>query len=128
MRAGQIFTLVSTVEFEMVWPHGPDSEVDEFVARIELFQAKGNPKTFRADIWRTEYYRIQSTFPQDPSTGQPDHHPSDQEILVEWSINLEGDYRLFEAESPESAMDLVLKDVRGLVDRVAALDETTPPV
>jgi hypothetical protein len=47
---------------------------------------------------------------------------------VEWSINLEGDYRLFEAESPESAVDLVLKDVRGLVDRVAALDETTPPV
>lgn len=128
IRAGQIFTLVNTVEFEIVWPHGPDGDLDEFITRIELFQAKTNPKTFRAHIWRTESYRIQSTFPQDPSTGQPKDKPSDEEILVEWSANLLGDYRLFEAESAESAMDLVAKDVRGLVDRMGQFDGTTRPV
>jgi hypothetical protein len=63
-------------------------------------------------MWRTEFFRIQSTFPQAGSTGEPEHHPSDEVILVDWSHNLAGQYSDFEAENPDAALNAVLEDFR----------------
>jgi hypothetical protein len=84
MRKGvsHLCALVQIVEFDVVL--GDDS----FALRVELFQDKTRRRTFRANIWRNELYRIQSTFPQKPSTGQPEHQPSDEVILIDWSTNV----------------------------------------
>ena len=108
-----VFALVRTVEFDVVL--GDDS----FALRVELFRDTTRSETFRANIWRSESYRIQSTFPQNPSTGEPEHHPSDEVILIDWSTNVRGDYAVFKATSPTTALNLVLEAVR------AALDHTT---
>ena len=91
---------------------------DEFALRIELFQDSDNARSFRADVWRAEHYRIQSTFPQDPSTGEPEHHPSDEVVMVDWStfIRTDRNYRHFEAENAEAALDGVMADIQRTID------------
>lgn len=99
------------------------TDLDEFRLRIELFQDQSDPKSFRAQVWRTEYYRIQSTFPQHPKTGRPTDQPSDELILVDWSANLMGGYQHFESESVETALRKVLDDLEALVARVSRSPE-----
>src|SRR5260370_7609984 len=96
MRKGvsHLYALVKTVEFDVVL--GDDS----FALRVELFQDKTRRQTFRANIWRNELYRIQSTFPQNPSTGRPEHQPSDEVILIDWSSNLRGNSSSFNPPTP----------------------------
>jgi hypothetical protein len=48
--------------------------------RIELFESLAKPRHYCATIWRLEFYRIQSTFPQ-VAGGKPAHQPSDEQIL-----------------------------------------------
>ena len=110
---GHVYALVKTVEFDV------DLDDDSFALRVELFQDKTRRRTFRAKIWRNEFYRIQSTFPQLPSTGQPEHQPSDEVILIDWSTNVRGNYSIFKAPSSAAALNMVLKAIR------AALDHTT---
>jgi hypothetical protein len=110
---GHLFALVKTVEFDVVL--GDDS----FALRVELFQDKTRKRTFRANILRNESYRIQSTFPQNPTTGQPEHQPSDEVVLIDWSTNVRGNYSSFEAASSTAALSIVLKAIR------AALDHST---
>src|SRR5260370_7469854 len=88
MRKGvsPLYALVKTVEFDVVL--GDDS----FALRVELFQDKTRSQTFRANIWRNELYRIQSTFPQNPSTGRPEHPPPDQPLPSASSPNLPANY------------------------------------
>ncbi len=112
MRKGvsHLYALVKTVEFDVVL--GDDS----FALRVELFQDKARKRTFRANIWRNEFYRIQSTFPQKSSTGQSEHHPSDEVILIDWSTNVRGDYSVFKAASSTAALNMVLKAIRAALD------------
>jgi len=72
---------------------------------------------FRANIWRDESFRIQSTFPQNPSTGRPAHDPSDEGVLIDWSTNLPANYSTFEAASPTAALNLVIKAIQSTLDR-----------
>src|SRR6266481_2373190 len=115
MRKGvsHFYAMVKTVEFDVVL--GDDS----FTLRVELFQDKTRRRTFRANIWRNEFYRIQSTFPQNSSTGLPEHQPSDEVILIDWSANVRGDYSVFKAADSSAALNMVFKAIR------AALDHTT---
>jgi hypothetical protein len=69
--------LVETLELSV-----PFDEDDELSLRIELFEALAPRGHFSARIWRLEYYRIQSTFPQ--LEGVPAHLPSDEVILKEF--------------------------------------------
>ncbi len=110
---GHLYSLIKTVQFDVV-----PGDVDSFAVRIELFQDASNKRRFRADIWRNEFYRIQSTFPQNPSTGRPKHHSSDEVILIDWSTNVSGDYSVFEAANSNVALKIVLEDIRSTLDRV----------
>jgi len=109
-RVGHLYELVKTVEFDVVL--GDDS----FALRVELFEDKTRRRTFRANIWRNEFYRIQSTFPQNASTAQPEHQPSDEVILIDWSTNLRGNFSVFKATSSTAALNLVLKAIRAALD------------
>ena len=56
--------------------------VDEsFRVRLEVTRSRAWPCMFRANVWRAELYRIQSTFPQ--KRGRPLHDPSDELVWVE---------------------------------------------
>ena len=109
---GHVYALVKTVEFDV------DLDDDSFALRVELFQDKTRRRTFRAKIWRNEFYRIQSTFPQQPSTGQPEHQPSDEVILIDWSTNVRGNYSVFKAASSAAALNMVLKAIRAALDHI----------
>jgi hypothetical protein len=96
-----VFTLIETFEFDVTlgdssWP-----------TRIELFRAIETPDLYRCHVWQVEHYRLQSTFPQ--KGGSPAFAPADEEILVEYSLYLKGDWDPagFEASSPEDARRMV---------------------
>jgi len=114
-RPERVFTLQRTVELDVT--EGDDA----FTLRVELFQDPSDQTRFRVHIWRTEFYRIQSTFPQDPETGGPAHKASDEVLLIDWSTNLAGDYSHFKAENVEAAIDAVLSDVRRTLNRATGL-------
>jgi hypothetical protein len=110
---GNLYKLVKTVEFDVAL--GDDS----FALRVELLQDTVRKQAFRANVWRNEFYRIQPTFPEHPKTGRPQHRPSDEVILIDWSSNIAGEYSEFEAPGPAVALKTVLKDIRGTLDRAA---------
>lgn len=108
-----LYELIKTMEVDLAL--GDDS----FSLRIELFQSTTSSQWFRARLWRTEFYRLQSTFPQNELSGQPAHHPSDETIQVDWSPYLSQDYQYFQAGDQEAALQRVLDDVRRFLERVA---------
>ena len=102
-----VFTLIKTVAFDV-----QIADVDTFTLRLELFQDDEDDRRFKVGMWRTEFFRIQSTFPQAASTGGPEHDPSDEVVLVDWSHNLAGQYSDFKAANPDAALNTVLEDFR----------------
>ena len=110
---GPLYELIKTMEVDLELGN------DSFSLRIELFQSTSSSGWFRARLWRTEFYRLQSTFPQDTNSGQPAHHPSDEIIQIYWSPYPSQDYQYFQAEDPPAALQRVLDDVRRFVERVA---------
>lgn len=111
-----MYEVIKVVEFDM------DLDFDSFSLRIELLQSATAPDWFRVHVWRTELYRLQSTFPQDKQSGQPLHEPSDENILVDWSSCLSQDYKHFQANNPEAALELVLDDIQRFLVRVTGKD------
>ncbi len=109
---GPLYELIKTMEVDL------ELGDDSFSLRIELFQSTASSQWFRARLWRTEFYRLQSTFPQDEHSGQPAHHPSDETIQVDWSPYPSQDYRYFQAGDPQAALQRVLDDVRHFLERV----------
>ena len=55
---------------------------EEIHLRIEIFRCLHPGDQYCARVWRYEYYRIQSTFPQ--TADNPLHAPSDELILKEF--------------------------------------------
>jgi hypothetical protein len=108
--------VIKVVEFDV------DLDFDSFSLRIELLQSAIAPDWFRVHVWRTEFYRLQATFPQDKQSGQPLHEPSDENILVDWSHYLAQDYKHFQASNPEAALELVLDDIRRFLVRITGKD------
>lgn len=104
MMPGSVFTLIKTVVFDV------EIGDDSFALRVELFQDESDSGRFRVKMWRTEFFRIQSTFPQSASTGKPQDDPSDEFILVDWSHNLSRDYSDFRADNVDAALRVVLED------------------
>lgn len=108
----KLYELIKTVEFDVAVGE------DGFHIRVELFRAPANPDQFRAHIWRSEFYRIQSTFPQNNQTHQPTDLPSDELILIDFSSQLGGDYCNFHAEDETVALQLILDDCGQFLRRV----------
>lgn len=70
--------VVRTVELS---PIRMGSDGDELCLRIEILRSKhGTRAKFAARVWRVEFYRIQSSFPQ--RGGQPAHAPSDERVMT----------------------------------------------
>ena len=82
--------------------------------RIEVLQ-NGSPVRFRCRIWQSEFFRIQSTFPQDEG-GLPRDHPSDELIWVRFSGPKLGAYDDFQARDADAALTIVLADFERFLD------------
>ncbi len=103
-----VFELVKTVEVDL-------SLLDEtWPTRIEIFRDTERRDFFRCHIWQLEYFRIQSTFPQEQ--GVPAHHPSDHRVMVEWDGPYIGFYEDFVAENAEAALEKVIADFRKFLE------------
>lgn len=98
---------VRSAIFEHIRTFEVDLEFGEnlFPTRIELFRDMGTPGRYRARFWQLENYRIHSTFPQDPTTGDPLDEPSDEELLVERSHFGTTELRAFSASSDQAAIE-----------------------
>ncbi len=70
-----VWLVVRTLEVQI------NLEDDDIVLRVELLQRQGE-LVYRVRIWRIEFFRLQSTFPQE--NGEPRHAPSDEAILKEF--------------------------------------------
>jgi hypothetical protein len=76
---------------------------DHFSVRIEVLRALNRKNTFRVRFWRTELFRIQSTFPQS-RRGTPAHQASDELILVDASDNMTGSWDAIRSSSADAAL------------------------
>src|SRR5262245_8392408 len=112
-----LFELVKTVEFNL------GIAEDHLSLRLELFQDISDAQRFRARIWRLEMYRIQSTFPQNETDGQPADQPSDEYIFVDTSAWLSQRYEDFRAERPDNAIQFILNDLRDFLIRASGGSE-----
>jgi hypothetical protein len=74
-----VFRLIETCELDISL-----SSEDTFSLKIELLQSLDDSRVYRYRAWRYEFFRLQSTFPQD-ANGQI-HQPSDEIILVAFSL------------------------------------------
>ncbi len=90
---------------------------DAFRLRIELTRSRQAPRRFRANVWRTDFYRIQPTFPQ-TKRGLL-HKPCDEQVWVEWSI-LRYYHAPFAAPSVAAAEKLVLTEVESWIRHARA--------
>ena len=105
-----VYELVKVLEFNI------DLQgIEIFPLRLEIFRSLEDNCRFRAHIWRTEFFRIQSTFPQED--GKPSHQTSDEEILVDFSHYLTVDYDDFRANSIEEAIELIIEDLKRFLDK-----------
>ncbi len=112
-----LFELAKTVEFNL------EVAEDHFSLRVELFQDISDAQRFRARIWRLEMYRIQSTFPQNETDGQPADQPSDESIFVDTGAWLSQRYEDFRAETPNRAIQIILNDLRDFLVRTSGGSE-----
>ncbi len=112
-----LFELVKTIEFDMEFAEG------RFSLKLELFQDVSDTRRFRARIWRLEMYRIQPTFPQKEADSQPADDPSDETIFVDTTLWLAKNYEDFRAETPDSALQMILNDLQAFLARASGDSE-----
>lgn len=77
--------------------------------RIEVLQNTEAPGRFRCRIWQSEFFRIQSTFPQGKD-GLLRDHASDELVWVKFSGPKLDDYDDFPAQDADVAFAMVLAD------------------
>ena len=78
----EFFKIIGTYEIDISL--GTKDDEDVFTLRLELSQSTLDKTLYRYKAWRSEFFRIQSTFPQDES-GFPQHAASDETLLVAYS-------------------------------------------
>ena len=107
-----VFKLIGTYELDLSFCS--QDEADEFSLRIELFRSLNKKNLFRCKSWKNEFFRIQSTFPQDDFGGHL-HAPSDEMILVKYYF---GEGCDFFAETPKEALNKIIEDLSKLLEHV----------
>jgi hypothetical protein len=100
--AVSVYELIKTFELDLI------IEDDRLIFRVELFRSVASRDRFRIDIWEKDFYRIQSTFPQNELTFQPEQEPSDEEIFVDYSHAFPEEELNFQAASYEEAEERTL--------------------
>ena len=108
----KIYELFKTIEFDVAIGD------DGFSLRIELLRAISSSNHFRVHAWRSEFFRIQSTFPQESKSHRPADLPSDELIFIDYSTQLKGDYSDFRAENEIAALQLILDDCQQFLKRI----------
>ena len=103
MRPPVLYDLVRSVQFKVQLGDTADD------LRLEILRSRKKPFKYRAALWRLEFFRIQSTFPQD--NGVPSHEPSDEFIWVDSTTILRKYDSPFSARSIAAAEKLVLAEV-----------------
>jgi len=73
IRAHQVIRVVNLEPIVL-----PDGESLDY--RIDVMETMGEAQRFRVRVYRYEFFRIQSTFPQ--KRGRPSDQPSDEQIIV----------------------------------------------
>ncbi|EKD81096.1 MAG: hypothetical protein ACD_39C01981G0003 [uncultured bacterium] len=110
------FVLIRTLEFDLDLSNQDDA--DMFSLRVELFQALSDSEVFRYKVWRTESFRIQSTFPQGRS-GLPRHKASDENILIEFGVKYFGNVDSFRAKTVEKATMKIMRNFRRAIEHIS---------
>ena len=114
-----VFQLIGVYELDLLFISGEDE--DHIPLRIELFQSLSNKTLFRYKTWRSEFFRIQSTFPRDESGIKSLHPPSDEIILVEFGVkHFQGGYD-FNAISPDEALDKIITDLSKALEHITSI-------
>jgi hypothetical protein len=111
---------ISATLFELVHAVEVDLEIEEdaWPVRIDIYRDVEEEGHFRARIWLLETFRIQPTFPQNEA-GEPQDTAADEEVLVEWTYNLEQDFESFQADSEEDALEMVLGALEEFVTHIS---------
>ena len=107
-----VFELVRTVEVDL------EIEDDAWPVRVEIYRDDEDEANFRARVWLLETFRIQPTFPQNEAGG-PQDQAADEEVLIEWTYNLEQDFESFHAESDTEALSIVLSALESFATQLS---------
>ena len=92
-----------------------DMDDETMQLRVEVFQSASNAQAFKLRIYRLEYFRIQSTFPQ--NNGKPLHTRSDHKVWVGSDEMLTYPEEV-SANSVEEALDFGRKVIKKFYQRV----------
>ncbi len=111
-----VFKLIGVYELDMLLASADDG--DHIPLRIELFQSLSDRTLFRCKAWRSEFFRIQSTFPRDKSGVKPLHPPSDEIILVEFGQKHFQGGDAFNADSADDALDKIINDLGKALEHI----------
>jgi hypothetical protein len=108
----ELFDVVRVSEFQL------DLGDESFRIRLEMTRSRRTPRLYRANVWRTEYFRIQPTFPQ--KQGRPAHKPSDEIVWLDWTGVLRAYGEPFRAGSLAKAEELALDELGAWVHHTRA--------
>ncbi len=112
-----VFKLIGTYEFDLLL--GTQEDGDQFSLRIELLQSAEHKTLFRRKAWRSELFRIQSSFPQE-NTGEPKHAPSDEMVLTGFSQPHFLWCDDFHASNRKVALERVAMDIGKLLEHITS--------
>ena len=116
----ELFNLIKVTEFDLQL--GEES----FRIRVELTQSHLERRRFRANVWRAEVYRIQSTFPQ--NSGRPQHEPSDELVWVNWNEILRTCNKVFVSPSVARAGEAVFNELYAWIRHTRGECDSKPHV
>ena len=81
-----------------------------FPLRLELFKDTDRRGWFRVHVWEQESFNIQPTFQVGKKKKR--RYQSTEQLLLERSTQLSGEYNYFKAQSENDALAKVLKDLK----------------
>lgn len=110
-----LFDLIRTFEIDIAL----EAE-DSFTIRIDIFQSIDDNKIYRYRAWRYEFFRLQSTFPQD-SQGHGIHQPSDEIILVAFSLPKFVALQEFSADDSKQAVHKVIENLGYALEHITSV-------
>jgi hypothetical protein len=113
-----LFEMIKTYELD-IDVGSPVGNEERFSLRIELFRSTSDKRVFRYKTWRTELFRIQSTFPQNEFGGHK-HDPSDEMIWVEFSLPHFGSCEELIADNPEEALKKIIGNFSKALEHITS--------
>lgn len=107
MTSLELFDVARTTEFEL------ELGDESFRVRVELTHSRQLATRYRANVWRTELYRIRPSVSQ--RTDKPANQDADEYLWVGWTSMLREYGDSFTAASLGEAESLVLDEIRAWI-------------